>query len=259
MKEFFILYLKGIIIGIGKIVPGVSGALIAMSLNLYERCLLSITNFFNNVKENLKLLIPIGLGIVTSIILISNVLNYLLKHYYFYTILIIINLIIINIFPIIKKETNKQNLLYIIIPLLLNLMLFINLNLTHNNIYYYEIIFCGIIDAISTIIPGISGTSILIMLGYYQAIIDAISNININFLIIYFSSMFITIIILTKIVEYLLKNQRQKTFGIIIGFSISSIITLIITISKYITSIKEIIFILILILINIIIKKIIDH
>ena len=78
MKEIFTLFIKGLIIGIGQIIPGVSGGMLAISLGLYERGIGAISNFFNNIKNNLKFLIPVGLGIVVSVLYTSKVIKYFL-------------------------------------------------------------------------------------------------------------------------------------------------------------------------------------
>ena len=74
------LTLKGIIIGLGKIIPGVSGSMLAFSLGVYEDAINAITNFKNNLKKNILFLSYLGIGIVISILLFSNLLIYLLNN-----------------------------------------------------------------------------------------------------------------------------------------------------------------------------------
>ena len=87
-----IIILKGIIIGIGKIIPGVSGSVMAISFNVYDKAIYSITNFFDNPKNNAKFIINLGLGIVIGIVLFSKIINYLITNYYFYTSIFFIGL-----------------------------------------------------------------------------------------------------------------------------------------------------------------------
>ena len=77
MKDFFILFIKGFIIGIGKIIPGISGAMLAISLNLYEKGLNAITHFFNDIKNNLYFLGSLALGILFSCFFFSKILLFL--------------------------------------------------------------------------------------------------------------------------------------------------------------------------------------
>ena len=79
-----ILFFKGFIVGLGKIIPGVSGSLLAFSLGIYEKAIDAINNFFSDIKENILFLGKIGLGVVLAILLCSKLIIFLLNHYYLY-------------------------------------------------------------------------------------------------------------------------------------------------------------------------------
>ena len=74
-----ILIIKGFFIGIAKIIPGVSGALLAITFSLYEEGLNAITNFFDNPKKNLSFLLKVGFGIILGITIFSKVITYFFK------------------------------------------------------------------------------------------------------------------------------------------------------------------------------------
>ena len=114
--------LKGFIIGIGKIIPGVSGAILALSLGVYDKSIYYINNFKYNKKESLKYLLPLAIGIILSIIFFSKIINYLLDKYYVLTMLFFIGLIIGTI-PSTLKEVNKKNYYLVIISFLIFLSL----------------------------------------------------------------------------------------------------------------------------------------
>lgn len=78
-------FLKGILIGIAKIIPGLSGSILMISFNLYDRAINAITNFFSNIKDNFLFLANLTLGIVIGISLFSNILSYFITNYYTYT------------------------------------------------------------------------------------------------------------------------------------------------------------------------------
>ena len=80
------LILKGIIVGVAKIIPGLSGAVLMISFNLYDRAIDSIVNFFSDVRKNLRFVINFGIGVLIGIIFFSNVINYFISNYYVYTI-----------------------------------------------------------------------------------------------------------------------------------------------------------------------------
>ena len=107
-----ILIIKGFFIGIAKIIPGVSGALLAITFNLYEEGLNAITNFFDNPKKNLFFLLKVGFGIILGIIIFSKVITYFFKYYYFLTMFFFIGLIGGGIIPIIKKNKSKNKICF---------------------------------------------------------------------------------------------------------------------------------------------------
>lgn len=103
MRYFFNLYIKGVIIGIGKIIPGVSGSVLAMSLGIYEEAIKAINHFFKDISRHFKFLFVVGLGIITSVVLTSNIIKYFLNHFYLPTMLLFIGLIIGGISLFLKK------------------------------------------------------------------------------------------------------------------------------------------------------------
>ena len=101
-------FIKGFVIGIGKIVPGVSGAMLAISLGVYDKAIYYICNFKNDIKNGFKYLFPLGVGIIISIVLFSKVISLCLNKYYVITMLFFIGLIIGGI-PDVLNKVNKNN------------------------------------------------------------------------------------------------------------------------------------------------------
>ena len=106
------LVLKGIIIGIGKIIPGVSGSLLAISMGLYPKMIDSINYFFDNKRDNFKFLFKIGIGVLISIVFFSNIIIYALNNYYLITMFFFIGLILGSMNDI---KNNLDNILAIVI------------------------------------------------------------------------------------------------------------------------------------------------
>lgn len=236
--------LYGLLIGLGKIIPGVSGSVIAITLGVYEKSINSINYFFKDIKKNTTYLLPLGIGIIISIIFTSKIVINLLNNYYLPTILFFLGLIIGGIQDIRKQISIKYTYLTIIsFTLILILSIFTsNHELTFNN-YTYQFIFyiiIGFIDALCMIIPGLSGTAILMMIGCYKMLITVLSNLtNINHIIDNFKiilpftiGLIIGIIVTIKIVNYLFNNYPTKTYNIIYGFLLSSITYMFITTLK---------------------------
>lgn len=257
------LILKGFIIGIGKIIPGVSGALLAISFNVYDKLINSITCFFENKKDNIIFLFNLGLGILLGIISFSKIIIYLLNNYFSYTTVFFTGLILGGIIPITKTiKKDKKNIILIFLSLLF--ILFISLY-NSNNTYilknnYIDIInyiYAGFLEAIGTVIPGISATGLLMISGLYNIVIDSISNINLYVIIPFLLSTFISIILLLKFINKCIKKYYQQSYSIIIGISFGTIIMLLLKTIKYL-NIYNILFCILLLYIGFTLSKIFD-
>ena len=119
MKEKLTLAIKGFLIGVANIIPGVSGGTLAITLGIYEKLIGAISHFFKNLKENIKFIMPIGIGAVLSILLLSRVISFCLDKYTLATILFFIGLILGGI-PLLNKKIkgHYKNVSNIIIFLL---------------------------------------------------------------------------------------------------------------------------------------------
>lgn len=262
--DILLLIIKGFLIGLAKVIPGVSGSLIAISMGLYERGITAISSFFKNVKENSLFLLNVGIGVLIAIMLGSNLISFLLLNYYVPTMFTFIGLISGTIPSLIKKENiNKLNYFIIIILAFSSFFVFSSIIpqktfVPNNDLFSYLFVsFLGFLDALTMIIPGISGTAIFMIIGCYPFILKLFGNLtNISYLVnnIYLYIFFIIglfggIIIVTKIVNYLLKNYKKVIYSIIIGFALSSIVMLInTTLVKEFSFLELIISILLLLL-----------
>jgi len=236
------LFIKGFIIGIAKIIPGVSGAMIAVSFSLYDKLIDAITHFFDDKKNNFKFLLILGSGMVVSIICFSNIVRYFINKYYLTTMMLFIGLIVGGTYDFSRNiEYNKKNILIIIFVIIL--IMFVSLFGGDNNyviqgnyIDYIMFFIGGVIEVFSSIVPGISGTALYMLIGIYDNILMLFSNIyNISFVIdnimIYISygiGMVISFVACSLVISYLIKKYRKLFDTIVLGLSISSILLLLI-------------------------------
>lgn len=255
---------KGILIGIGKVIPGVSGSLIAISLGVYEKCIDIISNFFVEIKYNYKFLFNLCIGFLISIVFFSKAIYYLITNYYFYSMCLFIGLIIGTIPNLLKehKVINKRDYIYILVSFLLVMMISIfgkNEIIIENNICGYLLtIIIGIIDAISMIIPGISGTAIFMILGVYEFVLLLFSNLLFPFIIFFVIGLVIGILITCKFINYCFKHFNNETYLVIIGFMVSSILTLIFNVMNADISFNNLIFGLIITIVGYLISNFFD-
>lgn len=234
------LILKGFIIGIGKIMPGVSGAMLAMSLGIYEKAIESISHFLKNPIKNFKYLICLFIGAFLAIVFMSKIIIYFLNHYYLSTMLLFIGLIIGGFPNFVKKmEIKKAKLLhYMIMIFSLILVLILEFHNKENVIVYESnfksYFFIGFVDAATMIIPGLCGTSIMMLLGCYDLLLNLMANLSnlngiishVNLLVPYALGAVITILVLSKLISYLFNNKSTFIYFAIFGFSVSSVLVL---------------------------------
>ena len=223
------LFFKGIMIGIGKIIPGVSGSVIAMSLGIYEKIINYLSSIFRNAKEKIKYLLPVFVGISLPIILGSRIILYFLNNYYFVTMMFFIGLMSGGIKPIfneIKDKQSKKNIFIMTIPIVVFLILDIILKKTRVTIEYNYIncIFLGIIEALSSLVPGVSGTAIMMMLGVYDKVLLTVSSIfYIDKFLFFILGIILGILLISKTINYYLNNYKTETYYCIFSFCIFSV------------------------------------
>ena len=244
MKEKLTLAIKGFLIGVANIIPGVSGGTLAITLGIYEKLIGAISHFFKNLKENIKFIMPIGIGAVLSILLLSRVISFCLDKYTLATILFFIGLILGGI-PLLNKKIkgHYKNVSNIIIFLLSfgfvvalsilkgeNVVSFENMNI----INYIMLFLVGVVAAATMIIPGVSGSFVLMLLGYYKPIVDTIGDLtkfnniwqDIIILVPFGIGVLVGIVAISKLLEFLFKKYEVKTYFGVMGFIIASIITI---------------------------------
>lgn len=267
------LFIKGLIIGIGKVMPGVSGALLAINFKVYDRIVESLVNFFSDWKRNLRFLLELGLGIIIAIILFSNGIRYLLNNYNFLMMMLFMGLIGGGSYNYIRRvsyERREYKYILFIVGLLIGVSFmgqmdsYVISNSFNDNIMFF---LGGVIEVFTSIIPGISGTAIMMIIGIYDMVLMLVGKIydisyvinNINIYISYGLGIIISFILGTLLINYLLK-KRKRLMEIMIGsFSIYSILMMgVMTFSKR-ASVIEIILGIMLMIVGIVIGFIMDN
>jgi len=240
-----ILFFEGFLIGVGNVIPGVSGSVLAIMFGLYEKMVESVSSLKNFIK-NIKFLFIIGMGISLAIILGSNVIRYLLINHYLKTMMFFIGMMIPGLIPLIKNvnksDISRKNIIIclgVICILVVLSLLEVEKHVVFNKNYFFDFIslfLCGLVDAFCTVVPGISGSAILMLLGYYEIIIAATADIlcfstlayNLKILIPFYIGTGMGIIVISKLIDYFFKNHRTLTYMLIIVFALYSLVLIII-------------------------------
>lgn len=226
-------FIKGFFTGIFNIIPGLSGSALLIVFNLYEKCLNAISNSFKNPKKSFLFLFPIGLGIILGTYLFSNVI-FLILNKWTMEIYIVFTFFILGTIPHLYQESIKNgfNKSYII-PFLITftlgiIMLFFNTkdlsySINYDLVSLMKYLSIGIILSFSTIIPGISSTVLLSLVGLYGIYIYSISSFNLFVLIPVLIGFSLTTFFISKLITYLLNKYYGYTYFAILGFVISTI------------------------------------
>jgi len=238
-----ILFVKGIIMGLANIIPGVSGGTLALILGIYERMINSITTLFKKFKENIAFLIPVGIGMVAAIIGGSKIIPPCLAKFPLATVLFFTGLIIGGI-PLLYKKISKHmknGSNYIVFAIVFAALLcytFLTSNagpvqLTNLEfIDYFKLFLVGMVGAATMIVPGISGSMTLMVIGYYEGIWTTVGNLtefslfwhNMKILVPFVIGIIVGLFLVAKLIEILLAKFEIKTYFGIFGFIFASII-----------------------------------
>lgn len=242
MKNFF----KGFIVGIGKIIPGVSGAMLAISMGIYDKAIDYICHFKNNKKEGIKYLVPIGLGVILSIIFFSKIISFALVKFYIITMLFFVGLIIGGV-PLVVNKVNKKDYFIVIISFIIFFLVSIS---NIDNVYFVKndimdvIVFLisGIVEAIGTVVPGVSSTALLMIMGTYNSVISAIGNFdNVRILIPFVIGFIFGLLIVVKVINYLFSKCEARVYAFVLGVLLSSVVLLIVQSFKYGVNVIELV------------------
>lgn len=274
--KYIKLALQGFIIGIGKIIPGVSGAMFAMLFGVYEKALKIISNLKKELKGNFLFMSVLGLSVLSAIVFGSNIINKCLNNYYIETMFLFIGMMCAGIKSLFqnikgKKIDKKSKAIAFIISISLVIISLIDINGSTGevpkNLFTVIMLFIsGFLDIAASIIPGICGTALLMILGYYDTVIAAlgslldISNIanNLFVLLPFGLGMVIGAFIISKMISYLFKNYKDATYYAIFCFAIASIIILFVKTITTPFDISRLLISVVLFIIGWIIVKLID-
>lgn len=229
-------FIKGIFVGIFNIIPGLSGSALLVVFDLYEKCLETIGFFFKNPKKNVLFLFPIASGIILGTYLFSNVVFILLKSYPTF-LYIVFTFFILGTIPHLFKEATKNGfefkyLISFTFAFILGAsLLFFDTNntvytLSYSFFNFIKMFLIGVILSFSTVIPGISSTVLLSLTNLYGIYIKSVSTLNMFVLIPAVISYCATTFLISKLINCMLKKYYGYTYFGILGFSLSTIPTL---------------------------------
>jgi len=282
MKEKLILFIKGIVLGVAFVIPGVSGGTLAVLMGIYEELIEAASNFYKSIadfKKYIMYLLPIGLGVVFSVAVFAKLIKFGLDKAPIITILIFLGMIIGGIPALVRNvkgtKINLKDMTLMLVGLIIVISMLIfhksntNVVLTNMSITGYITLFLvGAIAAVTMVVPGISGSFTLMLIGYYEPILNLVNDItsfknlgpNLILIFTFMLGVFIGIIFISKIIEWCLKHYKRETYYAIIGFVLSSIISVIYEVSKFPFNLTHLIIGIVLLVINtVLVYKVFDE
>lgn len=251
--KFLIDLLKGMVVGVANIIPGVSGGTMMVTMGIYQKIIGAINNLFKHFKQSILTLLPIGIGMVAGIGIFSYILPYCLENQPLPTSLCFIGLILGGIPFIIKpasqslksegKHISFQHVIaFLILFVIAVAMAFMSETETHSAAFnlnaglVIELFIIGVIASATMVIPGVSGSLVLMLLGFYSGIIETIrdfidSLISFNasallhcvgILLPFGIGVVVGIFAVSKLIEWLFEKHPSVTYSAILGLILAS-------------------------------------
>ena len=239
MKNYFVLFLKGIAMGVANVIPGVSGGTIALITGIYEQLINSLKSFDKTALQlimkfdiksfinhtNLYFLISVFGGSIVSVFSIASLFKFLFNNYPLYIWSFFFGLILISILFVGKTITkwNKQSIISLILGTMVAISFtYISPATENDNLLF--VFFCGIIGISGMMLPGLSGSFILILLGNYELLlVKAVTDINILLLSVFFAGSVFGVFAFSHLLSWLLKKYKDQTLALLTGFIAGSL------------------------------------
>lgn len=233
ISAFLIKVLQGALIGLGAVLPGISGGVLCVIFGIYKTIMEFLADPFRKLKSHFPKLLPIGIGGVIGFLGIANVLSFLLDKYPAPSVCVFIGLIT-GMLPSLFREAGEQGrskasfvsmgiAMVLIFALLISLQVF-SVQITPNFVWY---LFCGFCLALSVIAPGMSFSTLLMPLGLYEPFVAGIGHMDFAVLIPGGIGALATVILFAKAVDALFNKHYSVSFHAIVGVVIAATVMII--------------------------------
>ncbi len=238
MKEQIGQFLKGFAMGTANVIPGVSGGTIALITGIFERMIHSLKSFnFSTLKllfkgdiktfvsnTDLKFLSIVLLGVLVSVFTVAKLLSFLFLNYPIFIWSFFFGLIIASIWLVGKTITSYQ--WHVILFLILGTVIAASITIlspARENDSFFYLVLCGVIAVCSMILPGISGSFVLVLMGNYELVLRSITEINVINLLAIGIGCLIGLPAFSHLLSWLYKTYKNQTLAVLTGFIAGSL------------------------------------
>ena len=232
-KPFVIKVMQGSLVGMGAVLPGISGGVLCVAFGIYKTIMEFLADPIHKFKTHMPKLIPVIIGGIIGFLGIANLLSFLLNKYPAPSVCVFIGLIT-GMMPSLFREAGEQGrdkksyismgVAMVLIFALLICLRVLSVTITPNFFWY---LFCGFCLALSLIAPGMSFSTLLMPLGLYEPFVDGIGHLKFSILIPGGIGALVTIILLAKAINLLFNRHYSVAFHAIVGIVIAATVMII--------------------------------
>ena len=226
--------LVGTLVGIVSMLPGASGATIAVIFGIYERLISDLAEIRERLFKDLKFIIPVGIGIVFGLFVCAFGLKALMDQWevpmmFFFAALILAQVPDVRSLGDDGQPMTAYNWAALVIGFAV-MLVFLWISLSGNGVDrtvdgFAVWLLVGIILAVSKLAPGVSGSTILLALGLFTPFMDAMTAFDMSALIPGGIGLLIGVLVFARVVDYFIRNHRKSTYMVILGLTVGSIVT----------------------------------
>ena len=240
--EFLSRMLKGLVVGVANIIPGVSGGTMAVVVGIYDKLIGAVSDLRKDFKNSFLYLLPIGMGAVAGILLFSSLIEFLLRDFTMATNYFFLGLILGSIPMIYKKSTTEKFKKSSLVPFLICFGIMTGMTFLQGisdagstliteltPMTAVRLVVSGAVAAACMIMPGISGSMVLVLLGAYTSVLTAISSFNVPILIPVGIGVILGLFGGAKIIAFCLKKYEQQTYFAILGLIAGSVLPIVLS------------------------------
>lgn len=235
-SNFIVRFLQGLIIGIGGVIPGVSGGMMAVLFGIYERFAALLAHPFKRLRMDFRYFLPIGIGGALGILLFARVVVWAFDLYHAETIYFFLGCILGTAPSLFRTATRDRGMrpLFLILALLaFGIMTGLNYYLNSlgagsvggGNLTILFLI-SGVILGLGTMLPGLSAAAIMIYMGTYDLVMERIATVGFLGMLPVVIGFAITLLLLARLVDYLFRHYHGQVYFVIMGVVTASLVAI---------------------------------
>ncbi|MHB0808968.1 MAG: DUF368 domain-containing protein [Facklamia hominis] len=234
IKDWLWRFVKGMFIGSGFILPGVSGGALAAIFGIYKQLIGFLANLTKNFWSNIRFFMPVGLGALFGIIILSFGVSHVLEHYTTIVMWFFVGCIL-GMLPSLWKEAGQEGrnssdwIMLFLSTGAATILLSFGEHLFNGQVQasFTSWMVCGALISLGVLVPGLSPSNFILYMGLYKTMADGFKRVDLGVIIPIAIGGLLTILLLSKLIEKIFKNHYAKFFHFVFGVVLASTIMII--------------------------------